>query len=75
MMERSFEDPAFRLALARKDAELVLEAGGASHSLELPIMEAVTERLRRAEQMVMAMRTWPRPTGPARTSFAKAEHG
>lgn len=49
MMERSFEDPAFRLALSRKDAELVLEAA-AHHGLELPIMEAVTERLHRVER-------------------------
>lgn len=49
MMERSFDDPAFRLALSRKDAELVLEAA-ARHGLGLPIMEAVTERLRRAER-------------------------
>jgi 3-hydroxyisobutyrate dehydrogenase len=48
MIEHSFDDPAFRLALARKDAELVLEAAG-RHELELPIMQAATERLRRAE--------------------------
>jgi 3-hydroxyisobutyrate dehydrogenase len=49
MIAHSFGDPAFRLALSRKDAELVLEAA-ARHDLELPIMEAVTERLRRAER-------------------------
>lgn len=49
MIERSFDDPAFKLALARKDAELVLDAA-ARHELELPIMEAITERLRRAER-------------------------
>jgi len=49
MIERSFEDPAFRLALARKDAELILEAAG-RQELELPIMQAVTDRLRRAER-------------------------
>lgn len=49
MIEHAFDDPAFKLALARKDAELVLEAA-ARHQLELPIMEAVTERLRRAER-------------------------
>lgn len=49
MIERAFDDPAFKLALARKDAELVLEAA-ARHDLELPIMEAVAERLRRSER-------------------------
>lgn len=49
MIKRSFDDPAFRLALARKDADLILEAASA-HGLELPIMEAVAERMRRAER-------------------------
>jgi 3-hydroxyisobutyrate dehydrogenase len=49
MIERSFEDPAFRLTLARKDAELVLEGAGLS-ALELPIMQATLERLRAAER-------------------------
>jgi 3-hydroxyisobutyrate dehydrogenase len=48
MIKHSFDDPAFKLALARKDAELILEAA-ARQGLELPIMEAVTERMRRAE--------------------------
>lgn len=48
MIKHSFDDPAFKLALARKDAELILEAAS-SHELELPILEAVAERLRRAE--------------------------
>lgn len=48
MIERSFDDAAFRLALSRKDADLVLEAAGRA-DLETPIMEAVLERLRRAE--------------------------
>lgn len=48
MIKHSFDDPAFRLALARKDAELILQAAS-GNGLELPIMEAVTERLRRAE--------------------------
>ncbi len=48
MIKHSFDDPAFKLALARKDAELILEAASRQR-LELPIMEAVTERLRRAE--------------------------
>lgn len=48
MMKHSFDDPAFKLALSRKDAELILEAAS-RHELELPILEAVAERLRRAE--------------------------
>jgi 3-hydroxyisobutyrate dehydrogenase len=49
MIERAFEDPAFRLALARKDADLVLTAASA-HGLDLPIMESVSRRLRAAER-------------------------
>jgi 3-hydroxyisobutyrate dehydrogenase len=49
MMERSFDDASFRLALSRKDAELVLEAASRER-LGLPIMDAVAARLRRAEQ-------------------------
>jgi 3-hydroxyisobutyrate dehydrogenase len=48
MIKHSFDDPAFKLALARKDAELILEAAS-RFELELPIMEAVTDRMRRAE--------------------------
>jgi 3-hydroxyisobutyrate dehydrogenase len=48
MIERAFDDPAFRLALSRKDAELVL-AAGARVGLELPVLQAIAERLRRAE--------------------------
>jgi 3-hydroxyisobutyrate dehydrogenase len=48
MIKHSFGDPAFRLALARKDADLILHAA-AEEGLELPIMAAVTARLRRAE--------------------------
>jgi 3-hydroxyisobutyrate dehydrogenase len=48
MMKHSFDDASFKLALARKDAELILEVAS-RHQLELPIMEAVTDRLRRAE--------------------------
>jgi 3-hydroxyisobutyrate dehydrogenase len=43
-----FEDPAFRLSLARKDSELILDAAKLAQ-LEVPILEAVTERLRRAD--------------------------
>ena len=49
MIARSFEDPAFRLALARKDADLVLQAATEA-GLGLPIMEAAAERLRSAEE-------------------------
>lgn len=48
MMKHSFDDPAFKLALARKDAELILEAASGV-GLELPIMQAVAERLRHSE--------------------------
>jgi 3-hydroxyisobutyrate dehydrogenase len=48
MIERTFDDASFRLALARKDADLVLAACAAAE-LEVPVMEAVTARLRRAE--------------------------
>lgn len=48
MVKHSFDDAAFRLALARKDSELILDAA-ARQGLELPIMEAVTERLRQVE--------------------------
>lgn len=49
MMSRSFEDPSFRLALSRKDADLLLSAI-AEADLELPVMEAVVTRLRAAER-------------------------
>jgi 3-hydroxyisobutyrate dehydrogenase len=49
MIARSFEDPAFRLALARKDADLVVAAAERGE-LEVPIMRAVAERLERAER-------------------------
>jgi 3-hydroxyisobutyrate dehydrogenase len=49
MIERSFERPAFRLTLARKDADLVLDAARRG-GLEVPVMRAVAERLHRAEE-------------------------
>ena len=49
MMSRSFDDASFRLALSRKDADLLL-AAVADTGLELPVMEAVVARLRAAEQ-------------------------
>jgi 3-hydroxyisobutyrate dehydrogenase len=49
MIERSFDDPSFRLSLSRKDAQLIL-AASADAGLELPVMDAITKRLLRAEQ-------------------------
>ncbi len=49
MIERSFDDPAFKLALSRKDADLVL-AAAENAELEVPVMRAVAERLYRAER-------------------------
>jgi 3-hydroxyisobutyrate dehydrogenase len=48
MMKRAFDDVSFRLALARKDADLVL-AAAADVGLELPVMDGVVARLRAAE--------------------------
>jgi len=48
MIKRAFDDVSFRLALARKDADLVL-AAAAQAGLELPIMEGVANRLRAGE--------------------------
>ncbi len=44
MIEKSFEDPSFRLALARKDGDLMLSAAQQA-GIELPVMEAVVKRL------------------------------
>jgi 3-hydroxyisobutyrate dehydrogenase len=49
MIEGEFP-PAFRLALAGKDAGLALEAAE-RHGLELPVLRAVREELHRAEQL------------------------
>jgi 3-hydroxyisobutyrate dehydrogenase len=49
MLERAFDDPDFRLALARKDADLVLAAAEEA-GIEIPVMYAVAERLIRAER-------------------------
>jgi 3-hydroxyisobutyrate dehydrogenase len=49
MMDQSFDDASFRLALARKDAELVL-AAAEQGGIELSIAEAVAARMQRAEQ-------------------------
>ncbi len=49
MIAGNFDDAAFRLALARKDADLVLEAA-ARIGVELPVMDAIAARMRRAEE-------------------------
>jgi 3-hydroxyisobutyrate dehydrogenase len=48
MIEHSF-DPAFKLALAAKDADLVLEAMS-RHDLELPMLATIRERLKEASK-------------------------
>lgn len=48
MIAESFDDVSFRLALSRKDGELLLTAV-AGEDLELPVLEAVVARLRAAE--------------------------
>lgn len=48
MIDRDFSDADFRLALARKDADLALAA--AEHAaIEVPVLRAVFDRLSRAE--------------------------
>jgi 3-hydroxyisobutyrate dehydrogenase len=48
MVAESFDDASFRLALSRKDGDLLLEAV-ADSGLEIPILEAVVQRLRDVE--------------------------
>lgn len=48
MIDKQFEDPAFRLSLSRKDADLALDAADVTR-LELPVLTALRERMRRAE--------------------------
>ncbi|MBV9819668.1 MAG: NAD(P)-dependent oxidoreductase [Solirubrobacterales bacterium] len=48
MIKHAFDDVSFRLALARKDTELLLTAAGQA-GLELPIMEGALTRLRAAQ--------------------------
>jgi len=48
MISESFDDVSFRLALSRKDADLVL-AAAADAGIELPVMAAVVDRLCAAE--------------------------
>ena len=47
MADRSFEPASFALALAAKDARLVLDAAGRSE-LSLPVVEAVAEQMEQA---------------------------
>lgn len=49
MIEKDFDEVSFRLALSRKDADLVMDAAETVR-LELPVSEAVRARLRRAEE-------------------------
>lgn len=48
MIERSFDEAAFKLSLARKDADLVLGAAEDA-DLDTPVLHAVAERFGRAE--------------------------
>jgi 3-hydroxyisobutyrate dehydrogenase len=48
MTKRSFDDASFRLALARKDGDLLLAAAQGA-GLQLPIMDAIVARMRTVE--------------------------
>lgn len=48
MIKRAFDDVSFRLALARKDADLAVTAAEEA-GITLPVMEAALARLRKAE--------------------------
>lgn len=48
MMERDFDDASFRLALSRKDGDLLLSAAEQA-GLQLPIMDAIVARMRKVE--------------------------
>jgi 3-hydroxyisobutyrate dehydrogenase len=48
MMEQAFDDVSWRLALARKDGDLLL-AAAQSAGLQLPIMDAIVARMRTVE--------------------------
>jgi 3-hydroxyisobutyrate dehydrogenase len=48
MIEKRFDNPAFRLSLSRKDADLALDAADGA-GLDLPVLTALGERLRQAE--------------------------
>jgi 3-hydroxyisobutyrate dehydrogenase len=49
MIDRDFDDPDFKLSLARKDAELALAAAEQAQ-LETPVLRAVADRFHRAER-------------------------
>jgi 3-hydroxyisobutyrate dehydrogenase len=49
MIEKSFDDPSFRLSLTVKDVNLVL-AAAEDAELPTPVLRAVAQRLERAEQ-------------------------
>jgi 3-hydroxyisobutyrate dehydrogenase len=48
MIEQAFDDASWRLALARKDGDLLL-AAAAGAGLQLPIMDAIVARMRTVE--------------------------
>lgn len=49
MIERAFDDPDFKLKLARKDADLALAAAEQAQ-LDVPVLRAVADRFHRAER-------------------------
>ena len=49
MIARAFDDAAFKLVLARKDADLVI-AAAQQEAIDSPVLRAVAERFRRAEE-------------------------
>jgi 3-hydroxyisobutyrate dehydrogenase len=49
MIDRDFDDPDFKLKLARKDAELALAAAEQAE-LDTPVLRAVADRFNRAER-------------------------
>jgi 3-hydroxyisobutyrate dehydrogenase len=71
MMSHDFSDVSFKLALARKDRDLLL-AAAAEAGLQLPIMDAIVARMRTVENdghgdEDMAATYWPSaPSAPRR---------
>ena len=71
MLAEKFDDVSFRLALSRKDGDLLL-AAVAGKGLELPILEAVVQRLRDVEaaghgdeDLAATYSLGPHPGGPS----------
>jgi 3-hydroxyisobutyrate dehydrogenase len=76
MLARSFDDVSFRLALTRKDAELVLAAADDA-GIELPVVRGATARLQAAEaaghgDQDMAATYWASAPRGAETQAAEA---